>query len=180
MPIRLRRITLALLLCCSLLAGSAACSNSPDRDDTGSPNSTSTAEREKYNRAKFTANAGLAAGAAYQWIIKPYRAGKFKKGEKGRTFATVKAGLAAAFAYNRLKAAQKNAKGDPLLAKAIAPVTGSIEGLKGMANKMRKGEATDGDVGQYESVIDNLKEAGKSAGLNVIPKVPSTKELTGG
>ena len=55
--------------------------------------------------------------------MKPYKAGKFKKGAKGRTFALVKAGLAGAFTYNRLKAATENAKGDPLLSKAVAPLS---------------------------------------------------------
>ncbi|WP_419994552.1 hypothetical protein [Streptomyces boninensis] len=177
----MRRIALALMLCCALLAGGTACSNSPDREaGAGSANSTSKPEREKYNRAKFVANAGLAAGAAYQWLIKPYRADKFQKGAKGRTFTLIKAGVAGAFAYNRLKAAQKNAKGDPVLTKALAPVTGSIESLKGMTSKFRKGNATEADVKQYEDVLNNIKGAGKDAGLNVVNRVPTTSQLNGG
>jgi hypothetical protein len=146
---------------------------------SASPSGTASAERQKLAKTRFVANAGLAAGATYQWIIKPYRAGKFKKGADGRTFALVKAGLAGGFAYNRLKAAAENAKGDPLLSKAVAPLTAGIESLKGMGTKLRNGQAGAGDVGAFEDVITNIKDAGKSAGAEVKDQVPSTSQLGG-
>lgn len=147
---------------------------------TASPSASSSAEeRQKFAKTRFVANAGLAAGATYQWIIKPYRAGKFKKGAKGRKFALVKAGLAGAFAYNRLKAASENAKGDPLLSKAVGPLTAGIDSLKGLGSKLRKGDAGDSDIGAFENVINSVKDAGKSAGATVTDKVPSAGQLTG-
>ncbi|WP_443046331.1 hypothetical protein [Streptomyces sp. NBC_00335] len=143
------------------------------------PSATTPAEKQKFAKARFVANAGLAAGATYQWIIKPYRDGKFKKGTKGRTFALVKAGLAGAFAYNRLKAATENAKGDPLLSKAVGPLTAGIDSLKGLGSKLRKGQAGDADIGAFEDVINSVKEAGKSAGATVTDKIPSAGQLTG-
>ncbi|MFB7260038.1 hypothetical protein [Streptomyces nojiriensis] len=143
------------------------------------PSPSTSAEKQKFAKTRFVANAGLAAGATYQWIVKPYRAGKFKKGAKGRTFALIKAGLAGAFAYNRLKAAAENAKGDPLLAKAVAPLTAGIESLKGLGSKLRKGQAGDGDIGAFDSVISSVKEAGQSAGATVTDKVPSVSQLGG-
>ncbi|MFJ3200525.1 hypothetical protein [Streptomyces sp. NPDC086989] len=144
------------------------------------PSPSTSAEKQKFAKTRFVANAGLAAGATYQWIIKPYRAGKFKKGAKGRTFALIKAGLAGAFAYNRLKAAADNAKGDPLLSKAMAPLTAGIASLKGLGTKLRKGDAGDGDIGSLEGVIGGVKDAGKSAGAPVTDKVPSAGQLSGG
>ncbi|THA51210.1 hypothetical protein E6R62_24015 [Streptomyces sp. A1136] len=143
------------------------------------PTPSTTAERQKFAKTRFVANAGLAAGATYQWIIKPYKAGKFKKGAKGRTFALVKAGLAGAFAYNRLKAALNNAKGDPLLSKAVAPLTAGIESLKGLGSKLRKGDASDGDITSFQDVIGGVKDAGKSAGAPVQDQVPSLSQLKG-
>ncbi|MEU9203995.1 hypothetical protein [Streptomyces sp. NPDC048332] len=179
----LRRLLVALLLSCSVLTGTAACGSddgsSSSASSTASPTGTSSAEAQKYAKTRFVANAGLAAGATYQWIVKPYRAGKFKKGADGRTFALVKAGLAGGFAYNRLKAATENAKGDPLLSKAVAPLTAGIASLKGMATKLRKGEMGDGDIGAFESVINSIKDAGKSAGAEVEDKVPSVSQLGG-
>ncbi|MFE5806752.1 hypothetical protein [Streptomyces sp. NPDC056491] len=143
------------------------------------PSPSTSAEKQKFAKTRFVANASLAAGATYQWIIKPYRAGKFKKGAKGRTFALIKAGLAGAFAYNRLKAATENAKGDPLLSKAVAPLTAGIESLKGLGSKLRKGQAGDGDIDAFDSVINSVKDAGKSAGAVVTDQVPSASQLGG-
>ncbi|MGW3585242.1 hypothetical protein ACWDM8_28400 [Streptomyces rubiginosohelvolus] len=185
----LGRTLAALLLSCALVAGATACG---DSDDTSGGNAASasavaspsvsvsaSAEKQRLAKTRFVANAGLAAGATYQWIVKPYRAGTFKKGAEGRRLALVKAGLAGGFAYNRLKAASENAKGDPLLSKAVAPLTAGIESLKGLGTKLRKGEAGEGDVGAFESVIDSIKNAGKGAGAEVKDKVPSTSQLTG-
>lgn len=91
----------------------------------------------------------------------------------------VKAGLAGGFAYNRLKAAVQNAKGDPLLSKAVAPLTAGIESLKGLGSKLRSGEAGAGDIGAFESVINGIKDAGKSAGAEVKDQVPSSAQLGG-
>ncbi|MEV5684670.1 hypothetical protein AB0L68_15995 [Streptomyces sp. NPDC052164] len=178
----LRRLLVALLMSCAVLVGSTACGDSDSGDTTSSaatPSGSASAERQKLAKTRFVANAGLAAGATYQWIVKPYRAGTFKKGADGRTFAVVKAGLAGAFAYNRLKAAADNAKGDPLLAKAVAPLAAGIESLRGMATRLRKGEAGDGDIGAFENVINGIKDAGRSAGAEVKDKVPSTAQLSG-
>ncbi|MEW1755382.1 hypothetical protein AB0393_02665 [Streptomyces cyaneofuscatus] len=186
----LRRPLVAFLLACAVLVSATACGDSGDSGSTtgtGTSSSASasaaspsaSAEKQRLAKTRFVANAGLAAGATYQWIVKPYRAGTFKKGAEGRTFALVKAGLAGGFAYNRLKAAAENAKGDPLLSKAVAPLTAGIESLQGMATKLRNGEAGEGDIGAFESVIDSIKNAGKDAGAEVKDKVPSTSQLTG-
>ncbi|MFG2709365.1 hypothetical protein ACGFX2_02275 [Streptomyces goshikiensis] len=143
------------------------------------PSPSTSAEKQKFAKTRFVANAGLAAGATYQWIVKPYREGKFKKGAKGRTFALIKAGLAGAFAYNRLKAAVDNAKGDPLLSKAVAPLTAGIESLKGLGTKLRKGNANDADLSSLQNVITGVKSAGQSAGAPVTEKVPSLSQLGG-
>ncbi|MFE8976766.1 MULTISPECIES: hypothetical protein [Streptomyces] len=188
----LRRPLVAFLLAWAVLVSATACGDSGDSGSatgTGTSSSASasasaaspsaSAEKQRLAKTRFVANAGLAAGATYQWIVKPYRAGTFKKGAEGRTFALVKAGLAGGFAYNRLKAAAENAKGDPLLSKAVAPLTAGIESLQGMATKLRNGEAGEGDIGAFESVIDSIKSAGKDAGAEVKDKIPSTSQLTG-
>ncbi|OCC09885.1 hypothetical protein [Streptomyces sp. PTY087I2] len=185
----LRRTLAALLLSCALVAGATACGGSDDTSGGTAASASAaadpsvsvsaSAEKQRLAKTRFVANAGLAAGATYQWIVKPYRAGTFKKGAEGRRLALVKAGLAGGFAYNRLKAAAENAKGDPLLSKAVAPLTAGIESLKGLGTKLRKGEAGEGDVGAFESVIESIKNAGKDAGAEVKDKVPSTSQLTG-
>ncbi|MFF4102145.1 hypothetical protein [Streptomyces sp. NPDC001903] len=164
----------------ALTAQAAAWQETADEAAAASPSPSTPVEKQKFAKTRFIANAGLAAGATYQWIIKPYRAGKFKKGAKGRTFALVKAGLAGAFAYNRLKAAADNAKGDPLLSKAVAPLTAGIESLKGLGSKLRKGDASDADLNSLQDVITGVKDAGAGAGATVTDKVPSLSQLSGG
>lgn len=182
---RIRRAVVAVLLSCALVLSTAACGGD-GRDSTGDRATarpvaaTSSAQAQKLAKTRFVANAGLAAGAAYQWIVKPYREGKFKKGASGRKLALIKAGLAGAFAYNRLKAAAENAKGDPLLAKAVAPLEAGIASLKGIGAKLGKGEAGSAEVRTVEKVIGDVKDAGSSAGATVKDKVPSVSQLSGG
>ncbi|MEV5975964.1 hypothetical protein [Streptomyces sp. NPDC052114] len=178
-PVTVRRAGVSLTLCCTLLVGATAC-NDDDKDSAATPSGTSSAEKQKFAKTRFVANAGLAAGATYQWIVKPFRAGTFKSGADGRKFALVKAGLAGAFTYNRLKAALKNAQGDPTLAKAVAPLSAGIDALKDLPSKLRKGEGTDSIVNSFDGIINDVKDAGKSAGAEVKDKVPSAGELTKG
>ncbi|MFH8556772.1 hypothetical protein ACH4GP_35695 [Streptomyces celluloflavus] len=173
---------MALLLAGSLLTGAVACGKSKNANGdnrAAAPSPSTSAEKQKFAKTRFVTNAGLAAGATYQWIVKPFKAGKFKKGADGRTFAMVKAGLAGAFTYNRLKAAVANAKGDPLLSKALTPLSSGIDSLKNLGGKLRKGDAGDADVGSFEKVINNVKGAGRSAGAEVTDKVPTTAQLGG-
>ncbi|MEU9346390.1 hypothetical protein AB0D74_34795 [Streptomyces sp. NPDC048278] len=186
MPVPIRRLVVTLTLCCALVAGVTACAGSARSKavDTGiavapvadTPSPSTSAQRQKLAKTRFVANAGLAAGATYQWIVKPWKAGKFKKGSHGRTFALVKAGLAGTFAYNRLKAAQRNAQGDPLLSKAIAPLTAAIDGLKDLPAKLRKGDTN--AASSFNDVINSVKDAGKSAGAPVTNQVPKASQLT--
>ncbi|MBH1933407.1 hypothetical protein I5Q34_03745 [Streptomyces sp. AV19] len=176
---RVRRTVVVLPLVCGLLLTGSACGGGGGKDKAEAT-PTSSAEKQKFAKTRFVANAGLAAGAAYQWIIKPYRNGAFKKGADGRTGALVKAGLAGAFTYNRLKAATKNAQGDPTLSKALAPVNAGIDSLKNLGTKLRKGEVNEGDVNSVDKVIGQVKDAGKSAGAPVTDKTPSVGELQKG
>ena len=186
MPVPIRRLAVALTLCCALLAGSAAWATTQGTGQpsptvavaAATPSPTTSAEKQKFAKTRFVANAALAAGATYQWIWKPYKAGKFKKGAHGRKLTLVKAALAGAFTYNRLKAAVRNAQGDPTLSKALAPLTAAIDGLKGLPAKLGKGDGS--AAGAFNDTINKVKDAGKSAGAPVQNKVPSTSQLQSG
>ena len=115
-------VSLLVLPGCSSSGGSSSATNAVGVAATA-PAPTTSAERVKLAKTKFVLNASLAAGAAYQWLYKPFKAGTFKSGAKGRTFALVKAGLAGAFTYNRLSAALTDAKGDPTLSKATTALS---------------------------------------------------------
>jgi hypothetical protein len=180
--ITIRRVCVTLLLALALLVVpfSAGHATAAPSASTPGPSATSTAEKQKLAKTRFVLNAGLAAGATYQWIVKPAKAGKFKKGAHGRKITFLKAGLAGAFAYNRLKAASQNAKGDPTLSKLMAPVTAGINSLKALPAKLRNGDNPDAAVKSYDDVINKVKEAGKNAGAEVKEKVPSLSDLKSG
>lgn len=187
MPVPIRRLAVALTLCCALLAGStawAATRDSGQQPDpavavaAATPSPTTSAEKQKFAKTRFVANAALAAGATYEWIWKPYKEGKFKKGAKHRKATLLKAGLAGAFTYNRLKAAERNARGDPTLSKALAPVDSAIANLKELPKKLRKGDSSAAD--NFNDTINKVKDAGKSAGAPVKDKVPTASQLRNG
>jgi hypothetical protein len=176
----LRRTLTAILLAGALFVLPACGGNSSSNISGSGASPTSSVQQQKLAKTRFVANAGLAAGATYQWIVKPYRNGKFKKGANGRTAALVKAGLAGTFAYNRLKHAVNNAKGDPTLSKLVVPLTGAIDSLKGLPAKLRKGESTDSVVNSFQDTISSVKTEGKDAGATVTDQVPSLSQLKSG
>ncbi|MFE9168176.1 hypothetical protein [Streptomyces kebangsaanensis] len=187
MPVPIRRLAVALTLCCALLAGTtpawATGQSTAHHDPTvavaaATPSPTTSAEKQKFAKTRFVANAGLAAGATYEWIVKPYKQGKFKKGAPHRKATLVKAALAGAFAYNRLRAAERNAKGDPKLAKALAGVSGAVAGLRHLPSRLRNGDSS--AVNDYNNTINKVKDAGKSAGAPVKNKVPTNAQLRSG
>jgi len=183
-PLPIRRLVPALTLSCTLCVGAAACGARSAAKEAASyivaptPSPTTPAERQEFARTRFAANAGLAAGAAYQWIVKPWKAGGFKEGARGRTAALAQAGLAGTFAYNRLKALQRNAQGDPRLAKALAPLTTGLDGLKNLAPRLRSGDES--AMRSLDDVIAKVKGAGSSAGTRIRIRVPSAAQLFSG
>lgn len=187
MPVPIRRLAVAPTLCCALVAGAtpawAAGQSTAQQEPTvavaaATPSPTTSAEKQKFAKTRFVANAALAAGATYQWIWKPYKEGKFKKGAEHRRTTLLKAGLAGAFAYNRLKAAVHNAQGDPTLSKALAPITAGINDLKDLPAKLRKGDNS--AIKDFQDTINKVKDAGKSAGAPVKDKVPTNSQLRSG
>ena len=55
-----------------------------------------------------------------------------------------------------------------------------IAALRGLPSKLRKGEGTDQITSQFNSTVDQVKSAAKSAGVNVTDQVPSLSQLKNG
>lgn len=178
-PAPTRQAAGVLLLCCALLATLAGCRSDQGKVPAATPTSTASTEQHKHAKARFAANTGLAAGATYQWIVKPYREGRFKDGADGRTAALVKAGLAGTFTYNRLKAATGYAKRDPLLSKTVTPIAMRMEELKRLGTRLRRGQVREADIRSFEKAVTSFKSAGKGAGVEIAEKIPSTSQLAG-
>ncbi|MDR3083257.1 MAG: hypothetical protein LBV60_20470 [Streptomyces sp.] len=184
MPLPIRRLAPALALCCTLSACVTACGDGGAAEVTAvyitapTPPPTTLADLQECARDRFASNAGLAAGAAYRWIVKPWKEGGFKEGAKGRDVALDKAGLAGAFAYNRLKAVQRHAQGDPRLAEAFAPLNARLEGLKGLPSRLRTGDES--AVRSFYDVITKVRGVGDSTGTRIRIRVPSETQLAAG
>lgn len=172
----LARNLAAVLTACALFLGVAACNG----DEKTSDAALQSKDPVKFAKTKFVLHAGLAAGASYRWIVKPYREGKFQNGADGRTFAMVKAGLAGAFTYHEVKKAIEAAQGDPTLSKALVPIQAAADKLQGLGGKLSGGNATEADVNGVSSVVDSLKSVGAQNGLKVENKEPSVGQLNSG
>jgi len=143
----MRRLITAIALLSVVSFGLVGCgSDSGDKtagtqEHTISVSSCPTDNTKAFPKARFAANVGLIAGSFHHWIWKPYKAGKFKKGASGRTFALVKAGATALFIKHELGNAVDNAKSDPTLCKLVAAPLSSLSGqFDGLASKLRSGD----------------------------------------
>lgn len=133
---------------------------------------------QSFAKTRFVANVALAAGASYQWLVKPYQAGKFQKGADGRTLALVKAGLAGAFAAKQIKDATNNVKADPTLCKVfITPMTKLSQQLDGIGDKIRGGDLA--AVGALGGSLTQIQDLAKSKGMEINPQVPDASQLGG-
>ncbi|MEZ0093796.1 hypothetical protein [Streptacidiphilus sp. EB129] len=177
---RFRASVVAVTLAAALLVLPACSKKSSDNASltANAATPTNSASAIAFAKTRFVANASLAAGASYQWLYKPFKAGTFQKGASGRTAALVKGALAAAFTYNRLKAALNDAKGDPTLSKATNALQSGVDSIKNLPSKIKGGTASDADFNQVQNVMTGVKQAGASNGLNVTDQVPSAGQLT--
>jgi hypothetical protein len=171
----MRRIALVLagvLMMVGLTAcGSSSNTNASSNDtgtsastmNTAAPTDCPTTNDKAFAKTRFVANVGIIVGTFHHWIYKPYKAGTFQKGAKGRTFALIKAGLAAAFIANRTSAAVKDAKASPLLCKTIGgPLSAAADKLGSLKDAIKSGNFSDLTSlnGLFGTVTSGLAAAG--------------------
>ncbi len=125
-------------------AGSAGCgskSNSTASQNSGAQQ-TQGAGKVHFAKTKFALDAGLAFGAFHRYIYKPYKAGKLGGGLFHNKKAKLKAALAAGFAYNRVKAALRAARGSKILSKALAPLLALQTKLGSLRGGLKRGNTS--------------------------------------
>ncbi|HYR26599.1 MAG TPA: hypothetical protein VEQ09_12270 [Aquabacterium sp.] len=163
---RVRHQLVAIFVVVVVALGGAACGSSkkssapPAAPATAASPSVNDAacastDRKSFAKARFVANAGLAAGAFHRYIYKPLKAGGFKQGADKRKRTFVKAAVAAVFVVNRLNAAKEDARGDPTLCRYAASLSQGFENLK---NKLHGGTATPADVDSGENGFTALRQ----------------------
>lgn len=116
-----------------------------------------------FAKTKFVAHTGMGFGAFHQWIYKPYKAGTFKKGSKGRVMAFVKAGTAALFVKREIRLAAQDVKANPTLCKTLAkPLAQVGDMVQGAYAKLRGGDTS--GVNALENSISSIESQAAKAG----------------
>jgi len=162
---------MALLAVLGMLGlGLTACGSDESPSTTAASTTTCPTDNTKaFPKARFVADVGLIAGTFHHWIWKPYRAGKFKKGADGRTFAIIKAVGAAAFIKHELGNARDNVRADPTLCRTIG---GALDKLAGTADSLSS-KIRSGDFGSLLTInglIGTVTSAMGSNGMKVTEK----------
>jgi len=124
-----------------LLAVVAGCGSSSSSSSAGSPapSSSTQAGQTHFAKTKFVLHAGLAFGAFHRYIYKPLKQGKFSGGLLHHKLATVKAALAAAFAYHEVKLALADARSSKLLSTLLSPLLSLQSRLSALTSQLRHG-----------------------------------------
>jgi hypothetical protein len=136
----MRRI--ALVMAALMLAFTvSACGKEAAPTTTSASFSCPTDNTKSFAKTRFVADVGLAFGTFHHWIWKPYRAGTFKKGADGRTFALVKAVGAAALVTHLIGNAADNVKASPGLCNAIGQPMAKLNDLvSNLGSALRHGD----------------------------------------
>jgi hypothetical protein len=128
----------------------------------------------RFAKTKFLVHAGLGAGAFYQFLYKPFKAGKFRKGAQGRIKSMAFAGGAALFAVHELKVAKKDAEADKTLCKLVAPIDQMTARLTGVGSQLKAGTFDPSSITGAAGGMSALSSAAGGLGANIKNLVPKS------
>jgi hypothetical protein len=130
------------------------------------PTDCPTENTQSFAKTRFVADLGLTVGSFHRYIYKPYKAGAFDKGAKGRTLALVKAGATAAADVKLLHNATTNVQANPTLCTTLAkPISQLADHLTALGSQVTSGNLA--GIGSVETLVSGLMSAATSAGLPV-------------
>ena len=156
----MRRAALALLLLVLVVAG---CGGTTTSTTTNAAGKVVVSCHIRLAKTKFAIHTGIAAGAFYRYIYRPYRRGAFKQSAPGRRKALLKATASAAVAVHELRIAAKDARCDgPALKRLAKP----LDAVLGPLDTLRQLE-TGGDIGAIataQAALARLTTAAAAAG----------------
>jgi hypothetical protein len=154
----MRRL-IALLIVTALVLAGAGCGGSKSNSN---PAATSTqAPATSLAKTKFVLHAGLAFGAFHRYIYKPLKSGAFSGGILHHKLATLKAALAAAFAYHEVQLALADARSSKLLSKLLAPLLALQTRLGALRSGLRGGHADAGAIESANASAGQVSSAGQ-------------------
>jgi hypothetical protein len=156
-------IFVALAMATALLgAGCGAGSSTTSASSGGAAASTTSSTH--FAKTKFVLHAGLAFGAFHRYIYKPLKNGGFSGGLLHHKLATIKAALAAAFAYHEIKLALADARASKLLSHVLSPLLRLQTGLSGLVTALRHGDVSPSAITSANATAAQAGQAGARAG----------------
>ncbi len=161
-----RLVVLLLIVSLAVVVGGCG-SKSSSSSTQGAATTTSGGGKVHLAKTKFVLHAGLAFGAFHRYIYKPFKHGKFSGGLLHHKLATVKAALAAAFAYHEVKLALKDARSSKLLSKALAPLLAMQTKLGSLTSGLKHGNADSAAINSANGDAGAASNAGAQAGQPV-------------
>ncbi len=156
-------LVMLLSLCVALGAGCGSSSSSSTASGTAS-GTTSTQPTTHLAKTKFVLHAGLAFGAFHRYIYKPYKEGKFSGGLLHHKLLTLKAALAATFAYHEIKLALNDARSSRILSTLLAPLLALQTKLSGLGASLRHGNADSAAIQSANSDASTIRSESASRG----------------
>ena len=170
----MRRPLAILLLAVLVLVGAGCGSKGSSGSSSGSGASgsapaqtTATAPTTHFAKTKFVLHAGLAFGAFHRYIYTPYKQGQFRGGLLHPKLATVKAALAAAFAYHEVRLALNDARSSRILSKLLAPLLALQSKLSNLTTGLKHGKADPAAIQSAQSDTGSISSASAAAGQPV-------------
>ena|SRR5947209_4144739 len=136
-----RRLIVLLIVIAIAFVGAGCGSSSSSQTSPGAGASQSSTSKTHFAKTKFVLHAGLAFGAFHRYIYKPYKEGKFSGGLLHHKLATVKAALAAAFAYHEVRLALDDARSSKILSKLLSPLLALQTKLSSLKSGLTHGTA---------------------------------------
>jgi hypothetical protein len=136
----------------------AQASTAPGVDAAACP----TSNAKNFAKTRFVLHTAEGFGAFHRYLYKPFKAGTFAKGSKGRILSFVKAGAAALFVKRQIRLATEDVKANPTLCKLIAAPLAKIgDTISGAVSKLKGG-----DVSGIEQANTSISSIETTAGSN--------------
>jgi hypothetical protein len=161
----MRKFIVACLvaLLVAFAAGCGSSSSSSSSSANGSQPATQSTSQTHLAKTKFALHAGLAFGAFHRYIYKPFKAGGFSGGLLHHKLATVKAALAAAFAYHEVRIALDDARSSKILSTLLSPLLALQTKLSSLRAGLHSGNVDPAAIDSANSDTSKIKfeSAGK-------------------
>ena len=177
-PLRLLFVVVAFLVivplvgACGSKATTTAPVSTPGATSVGAtgtePGTCPASNTTTFAKTRFVGHAALAFGAFHRYLYKPFRAGTFRSGHRGRILAVLKGAAAVAFIDHEVRLAAQDAEANPTLCRAIAaPLRRFYTDVSGLGSSIKGGGTT--GITSAETSLDSVISSAGGQGVSIVP-----------